>query len=539
MRRRSYILSALVIGGFLFVAGCEDFLTPEPKSFSTNTTFYETQSDFQQAINGVYVEMRDLVSSHQYRSATDRRGPTTTKHFDVNLPHTVGGHPQTDEFTMVASNGNSANLWAGTYDLINQANVIISRIDDVTFEDEGVKAQIRGEALTMRAFAYWFAAQVWGGVPIVLEDARTPAEALPEEGRASREAVLDRVISDLQAAMPGLPIDDAGGRITQPAAKMLLGRTYLLTGECAEALSQFEDIINDSPHMLLESSRAVFDPTNKNNPEVIWSVQYNPSLAGQPDLDVWEMVIPLNASVKMSEGGLLPESSAPIVGVGWLMPTPDVIASFESGDERFTEDLAWWVDEENSGSQEIAWPVADLSAGQAAGDSIAYLHKFYYPETVSSTGQPMNNWVLFRFSDALLSAAEAAWCVGDEGQALSYLNRVRERAGLDAVDLSAYPRSATSGVSTGDALGDAILHERLIELLGEGHAWFDLKRFGENYAAAGETFVVNVMRAHGDRFRARDRKVTAEMYQVEPYMLLYPIPPGEINLANLEQNLGW
>ena len=145
------MLPILVTGCLLFATGCEDFLTPDPKSFSTNTTFYESQSDFQQAIMGVYVEFRNLISGHQYRNVTDRRGPTTTKHFDVNLPHTVGGHPQTDEYTMVASNGNSVNLWANTYDLINQANVIISRIDGVTFEDEDVKAQIKGEALTMRA----------------------------------------------------------------------------------------------------------------------------------------------------------------------------------------------------------------------------------------------------------------------------------------------------------------------------------------------------------------------------------------------------
>ena len=536
MRFRSLILTSLLAGLFLTTTGCDDFLTPEPKSFSTNTTFYQTQAEYQQAINGVYVEFRSLVATNEYRNVTDRRGPTTTKHFDVNLPHTVGGHPNTDEFTMDPANPNSANLWANTYDLINQTNVILSRIDDGDFDDESVRARIKGEALTMRAFAYWFAGQVWGDVPIVLVDSRTPAEAVPEGGRSSLASVYGQAISDLQAAIPGLPINETNGRITQGAAKFLLGKTYLLTGQYAEALTQFTDLDGGTyPYMLLEDARQVFDPTQKNGPESVWEIQFNPSIAGQPALDIWNLTLPNNAAnVSISNGGLLPNNANPQTSAGWLMPTPDIIESFEAGDERLTEYLSWWVNPDNNGAQEIAWPVGDLASNTPSGDSIAYLYKYYYPETVSSIGQSMNNWVLFRFSDVLLSAAEASWRLGQSGQAETFLNRVRARSGLGPVDLANYPTSATSGISVGDALGDAILHERLVELVGEGHAWFDIKRFGGT-----SNFAVDVMRAHGDRFRARDRKVTAEMYQVQSYMLLYPIPPNEITLANLAQNTGW
>ena len=537
MRLRSIILTSLVAGIFLTTTGCEDFLTPEPKSFSTNTTFYQTQAEFEQAIIGVYVEFRALISTgdRRYWNVTDRRGPTTTKHFDVNLPHTVNGAPNTDEYTMDPANPQSPNLWADTYDLINQANVIITRIDDGEFDDESVRAHIKGEALTMRAFAYWFAGQVWGGVPIITEDSRTLDQAIAQQGRATVDAVYAQAISDLQTAIPGLPVDDAfGGRLTQGAAKMLLGRTYLLTSQYAEALSEFQDLDGGSfSYSLLENAREVFDPTRKNGSESIWEVQFNPSIAGQPVLDIWNLTLPNNAaSARISDGGLLPDNATPQTSAGWLMPTPDLIESFEPGDERFSEYLAWWVHPDNNGAQEIAWPIGDLSSATASGDSIAYFYKYYYPETVSSIGQSMNNWVLFRFSDVLLSAAEASWRIGNAGEAEGYLNRVRARSGLGPVNLANYPRSATSSVSVGDALGDAILHERLIELMGEGHAWFDIKRFGDNFA-------VDVMRAHGDRFRARDRKVTMEMYQVQPHMLLYPIPPGEITLASLTQNAGW
>jgi hypothetical protein len=52
----------------------------------------------------------------------------------------------------------------------------------------------------------------------------------------------------------------------------------------------------------------------------------------------------------------------------------------------------------------------------------------------------------------------------DDGRAQTYLNTVRLRAGL--------PEVTTSG----SALTTAIYHERRVELVGEGHHFFDLVR---------------------------------------------------------------
>lgn len=516
-----------MIAGLLFVwAGCDSFLEPEPQSFSTTANFYTQPSDFEQGINGVYVRLRNLTDGDPYINATDRRAHTLTKHFDVNLPHTVSGDPQSDEFTMVASNGNSADLWNLTYDLVKEANVILSRIEDVEFSDGALKGRITGEAKFMRAFGYWFAAQTWGGVPIVLRDARTPAEGLPEGGRASVQDVYQQVITDLQDAISGLPVSYGGGqagRVTRGAAKFLLGRTYLLTGDYQSALSEFEDLDSaEYPYMLLEEYREVFNPANKNNAESILEVQYNPSLAGQGSWDVFNDVLPINAGE-----ALLPPERPVFVPDGNIMPTPDIIDSYETGDERFEGSIAWFVDPENSSFPEIAWPEGNLASGTAPGDSIPYLHKYFWPGQVSSSGIPLNNRMLFRFADVLLSAAEAHWRLGNTGEAEGYLNRVRARAELDPVDLSNF-----TGEWTGSALGDAILHERSIELLAEGHMWFDLKRFGSDVA-------IRVMEAHGERFKARDNKVTADMYIIEEFKLLYPVPPGDIELADLAQNPGW
>jgi hypothetical protein len=88
----------------------------------------------------------------------------------------------------------------------------------------------------------------------------------------------------------------------------------------------------------------------------------------------------------------------------------------------------------------------------------------------------------------------------DEGKAREYLNRVRVRAQLDPVDF------------VGSVLLDQIYKDRRLELVGEGHRFFDLVRTGRA-ASEIDGFVVGKHE-------------------------LFPIPAIEIQLAgnNWEQN---
>ena len=76
-----------------------------------------------------------------------------------------------------------------------------------------------------------------------------------------------------------------------------------------------------------------------------------------------------------------------------------------------------------------------------------------------------NNYRAIRYADVLLMAAEALNRGGiDEGRARLYLNEVRLRAGLTEIS------------SSGTGLTDDIYKERRLELVGEGHRFFDLVR---------------------------------------------------------------
>ena len=96
-----------------------------------------------------------------------------------------------------------------------------------------------------------------------------------------------------------------------------------------------------------------------------------------------------------------------------------------------------------------------------------YMRKYNDPAVGSGQiGTQSEVWFIrYRYAEVLLNAAEAAFELGQNGLAATYMNQVRSRAGL------------TIPVSAGDITFDRIVHERKVELAFEGHELFDYKRW--------------------------------------------------------------
>jgi hypothetical protein len=161
-------------------------------------------------------------------------------------------------------------------------------------------------------------------------------------------------------------------------------------------------------------------------------------------------------------------------GFSFNVPTQDVVDEFEDGDLR--KDVAILdID---------AW-AADTGATFGIGNKhTGYYNRKYIPRKGDlNTGDQNltnpNNYRAIRFADVLLMAAEAYNRGGiDDSKALSYLNRVRARA---------FGNTDHAVSSTGAALTEAIAHERRVELVGEGHRFFDLVRTGKGTLIPGFT----------------------------------------------------
>ncbi len=126
----------------------------------------------------------------------------------------------------------------------------------------------------------------------------------------------------------------------------------------------------------------------------------------------------------------------------------------------------------------------------------------------------IRSFKVFRAGELLLMRAEAKQRTGDL-TALIDLNTLRTNRGV------------AIGAEVGAALLNAILLQRRVELLGEGHRWFDLRRSTKTIVRA-ECGVANGSRADNCNIGPTSRSWT------------FPIPFNEIKVnPNLQQNQGY
>lgn len=569
--------SILLVAAFLGAVGCEDFLTTSPETFVNPENYFRTPGHMEQAVTGVYVRSRNMFGNN-WRLLGDLRGDLTTLQFNINVP---GFTFQLDEFTEATNDNTVANHWNSIFNTVFDANVVLSRIEAVPFTDQAQKDRIRAEALFGRSLALWQAVQFWGlgeswqpenlAVPLILEELTHSSQAFQLE-RATVAQVVGRIIQDLSEAKPHLPPTTSAsnaGRYTRGAAAFLLGATYQLdpSPQSQEAaLAQFEELESLGYALVTagiqgsgnNAYREIFNPSNKNNVESILEFQFDVGLESTTlRQDLVPGMAPLN-----SQGGGNPGNASliPVYGTsgnGSFMPTQNHILSFSGADPTGPEvpfDLryegGYGVFCPGSGvsgrlnapdvlrtsgdialrSPNVSYP--ELNLGEVRDpvnrsvrqNCIPYYAKWRWPEHMPLTGRDNNNWIAFRYADALLRRAESLARLGRPAEALVFVNRVRARAGLP--DLA--------GLS-GEALLDAILRERGWELAGEGHRWLDLKRFGK-----ATEIIAN---QHGPERAARVQRTPSAAYMRDGshYRTRLPVRPRDVELSQCRilQNPGW
>ena len=149
-------------------------------------------------------------------------------------------------------------------------------------------------------------------------------------------------------------------------------------------------------------------------------------------------------------------------GNSYNLPTQDLFDSFEYQDPR-REATCLHID------NYIAANAPGTTYGLGAGGHTGfYNNKYIKSRDEMLNGIPDNdltsgaNYRVIRYADVLLMAAEAHNQLGNDVDAVDYLNQVRQRVGMPA------------RTSTCNDLYEHILKERRSELSCEGHRFFDL-----------------------------------------------------------------
>jgi hypothetical protein len=469
---------------------CDDFLELEPHSQSiaiensdADSIYFKSASELESALAGAYGDFKNEYYQLDYFVNGDAQSDDA---------YAGGDNPdnfQIDDYQLDAVNRNVSRDWAYLYSTIGKVNNIINNAADVTDPDLTPERldEIIGEASFIRAFMYFQLVQLWGDVPLQLEEVTSiSAEKLDEiyaqifPARSPKEEVYAQIIADLETALPRVrTAAPHKGFATTGAINAVLAKVYA-TQEPHEwaKVNQYCDAVIAGGYSLLPEFDQLWNNEMKNSAESIFEINYT----GGPTDGNWGVNI--------------------FRGVDWKkfnLPSNDLIAAFDAENDLIRKNASI-IFEDVSG----LW--SDSHYPQTAYPFINKWRNF--------GGDGAQNYIFIRLADILLLKAEALNESGDVSGAAAIVDQIRER-----VDL------APTTASTQGAMRLAIEKERRLELAYEGIRWYDLKRTGRAIEVMSTT-----IGADGNPIG----------YALTPERLLWPIPQAELDKnSNLTQNAGY
>ena len=267
-------LSAVVLLG---AVSCEKFLDRPSEDSYNSSNFYQDENQCIQGVNYLYNSPWYDVIRGFYRvgecfSGNYYMGSSPYLQFTVN-----GSDQELRDM--------SASLWAVNANAIT----VYNRLKQTSGVDESVVRMCEGEALTWKAFAYFFLVRSFGDVPIVHDmSAMIAANNYNEVYKAPKAQVYEYIVMLLDKAMELLPkkVANKDGRIDYYSAEALLAKVYLQKAGVTGTLNQEDldkaafyakDVIENSGRQLLEVYSDNFRMQNNKNLEALISWHWDAS----------------------------------------------------------------------------------------------------------------------------------------------------------------------------------------------------------------------------------------------------------------------
>lgn len=397
--------------------------------------------------------------------------------------------------------------WKINYDYLRNTNMFFEKIEQVPVsgkeEDALLKEQLIGQMYFMRAYFYFDLYQFFGGVPLITRTFKLDDDFLSET-RATKEAVMEYIVSQCDSAALYLPVQYAEsedfGRATKGAALALKARTLLFGASAlfgvpsAEKWQRASDanlaVINlkddggNRAYDLVQVSDAddyanIF--IDQNNEELIFMRLFNNNYDGQnlfiytlnepSGYDGWGGMQPTQMMVdefEMKDGTMPVKQASTTVNPYMNRDLRFDATVSHDGTPWKKRNVETFVPDPSlpTAVQEKLPKGADSRQGSAWWNGTHtgyYLKKFLDPDYYLNSGKSATTpWILFRLGEIYLNYAECQMELGNNGEALQYINLIRARAHQPAI---------------GAATVEAYRHERRIELAFEGHRYFDMRRW--------------------------------------------------------------
>ena len=446
----------------LIFVSCSDFLTEIDPNRITVESFWKTESDYNKALISTYSPLRALQN---------RATGSGHMQAETSIPlWTSSGGVELMNFTYSNNNGYPNDKWNDLYEGIFRANQVLENLKDADF-GEGFKTRIEAEARFLRGLYYFWLASNFNKGNVILKTSFPKNDDDYYAPVSPKADVYALIIDDLTFAQSHLPREWNSqnlGRATWGAATGILGQLYLYEKRYDDAKRELKAIIDSDIYKLTPDISWNFDEEHEHNSESIFEINY---------------------SVELKDGSNLSSTRA------------DNIAPQEAGGNRGVEPSYHMVMLFKSDPPDPANPVNQgqrfsqrcLASICFKGDGGIFYqrHTYEFPFMVDQEAhiKKLQNWKLpqepetnrsginervLRLADVYLMYAETVLkTTGDLNEAISYINRVRERSAVLQLNVNEY--------NTVDKLMTHLMRvERPLELAWEGHAinWQDIKRWG-------------------------------------------------------------
>lgn len=509
MKKNIYIS----IAAALMLTACD--LDKYPYSEVASDEYVRDDATLNTLLMGCYNGLHDVM--YYEWAMTELRSDNARMHQNNSTSSQAKLTEQLDQSVINSEHAWVSDYWNASYSVIDRCNNVLQRLDNAESEESRMKYQ--GEALFLRSLQYFNLVRLWG--PVFLVNERMSSDEARYLQRSDVDSVYSRIETDLNLIIDGemLPLiqeDSELGRADLTAAKALLAKVYATHYEVGDA--QYTEAVNLCKEVLLSprvgnpTSGAVmvpyadvFSTMNEMNSEIIFAVRY---LGGNVGLGspFGNLFAPVNNGANVIVGS----------SNNYNCPSDDILASYNSnGDNDVRRDV------------NIAQSYYNATTGQTVTNNARHVRKYL---NIDQASNPVStqydgdaDWPVIRVADiALLCAELMNELSGPSAETFTYLNMVRERAGLSPYTESDLPSRFE--------FRNAVRDERRLELAFENQRWFDLLRWGNaletvnNYLAT-ETFYTNYA------------------YTVNPiaeWQLYLPIPIDVINInPNAAQNYGY
>ncbi|SMC91891.1 RagB/SusD family nutrient uptake outer membrane protein [Pedobacter nyackensis] len=487
MKKLFYIVISVIL---LFAPGCKKYLDRAPLNNVTVSTFFQTESDIKQFVDGLYSSMVPNMNTPNFDFCSD-----------LNALSPARGDAAFTDLSLGSFNSTSGSIsFYWDYSSIRNAYIFFDKVKNIPMTEEA-RRLYTGSVNYLLAYRYFMMFRAYENVPIVREVLEVNKSDIGSSPKEEVFAEALKQVNDAVANLPSLgPVNRERGRLTKLAALTLKADLLLYTA------SRYKEAVTGANYQVAaDAALAAITEADAKGYGLATSypklfIAANQAAADAQKEIILEFVRLQNiATGSSSNYNWRPRHDG--IGIASFLGTQELVDMYESTngkpinksslydplhpfanrDPRLTHtilypgNVATTIDASDTWISNTLDPVANnrdymLSTFNPRDASVSgYINIKYWDRDPVAGGY--GSYIVYRYAELLLMYAEAKnEASGPDEKVYEAISKVRNRVSMPLVNASTHPSKAD--------VRALVRNERVVELVGEGKRYWDVRRWG-------------------------------------------------------------